>query len=72
MSGLTRHRNAMHPPVVNHVQPLPMRLPSLPPDDMDFNDGDDNPGLQEPIQGNVQTLHHPFLNGMLFVCTFLF
>jgi hypothetical protein len=72
MSGLTRHRNAMHPPPNNHIQPLPMRLPSSPPpDDMDFNDGEHNPGPHQPIQGDVQTLRHPILNGISFICAFL-
>lgn len=74
MSGLTRHRNAMHPPLNNRIQLSPVRLPSFPPpDDMDLDDGDDNPGPHEPIQGDVvQTLCHPILNGMSFIHTFLF
>jgi hypothetical protein len=69
MSGLTRHRNAMHPPLnSNHVRPLPMR----PPSPLSDYDGEDNPGLHEPIQGDLQTLHHPILNGISFICAFSF
>ena len=63
----------MHPPLNNHIPILPVRLPSFPPpDDMDLNNGNDNPGPHEPIQGDVQTLYHPTLNGMSFIHTFLF
>lgn len=56
MSGLTRHRNVMHPPN-NHILPLPIRLQSSPlPDDMD---GEDNPGPHERFLGDAQTLRHP-------------
>jgi hypothetical protein len=73
MSGLTRHRNIMHPPLNNHIQVLPAQLPpSPPPDDMGFDDGENNPGPHEAAQGGVQMLHHPILNGMSLIYTFLF
>ena len=55
----------MHPP-------LNVQLPSPPPDDMNFNDGKDNLEPHEAVQGEVQTLCHPILNGMSFICSFLF
>jgi hypothetical protein len=55
---------------------LPVQLPppefSPPPDDMDFNDGENNPGPYEEIQGNAHTLRHPILNGMSFIRVLLF
>ena len=88
MSGLTRHRNAMHPPLNTHIQPSP------PLDDVDFNfgglgtntyddngcdsgmspthNGQNNLGPHEATQGDAQTLRHPILNGKLFLHAFLF
>jgi hypothetical protein len=65
-----------HPlPVNNHIQVLlAAQLPSSPPpDDMDFNNGENNPEPHEATRG-VQTIHHPILNGMSesFIYTFLF
>ena len=72
LSGLTQHRNTMHPPP-NHqafpVQLLPLAFPS-PPNDMDFNDGENNSGPHKAIQGDMQTLGNPILNGMLFIHLF--
>lgn len=69
----------MHPPLNNHLPVLPMQLPSTPPPDavdgMDFDDGENNLGLHEAIQGVAQlaqTLHHPTLNGMSFIYTFCY
>ena len=74
MSGLTCHTNTVHPVPNNPL--LPVQLPpqafSPPPDDMDFNDGENNLGPHEAIQGNVHTLCHPILNGMSFISVFLF
>jgi Plavaka transposase len=57
----------MHPPLNNHIQILPAWLPSSPPpDDMDFDNGENDPGPHEAIQGGVQMLRHPILTGMLF------
>ena len=72
MSGLTCHWNTIHPPLNNCTQILPEHLPSPPPDDMDFNDGENNLEPHEAAQGYVQTLRHPILNGMSFICPFLF
>jgi hypothetical protein len=91
LSGLTRHQNKMHPLPNNQLLPaLPVLPPpefSPPPDDMYFNDGENNPppddmyfddagennpGPHEAIEGDVQTLRHPILNGMSFIHTFLF
>ena len=59
----------MHPPLNNHIQVLPAQLYSPPPDDMDFNDGENDPGPYKATQG-VQTLHHPILNGMSSILPF--
>ena len=65
MSGLTRHRNAMHPPP--NIQPLPVQVPFFPPpDEMDFDDGDNDLGPHEATEGNMQTVRHPILNGKSF------
>ena len=76
MSGLTRHRNAMHRPLNNCIQPLPMQVldsESPPPNDMGFNVGEDNLAPYKPIQGDVQTLCHPILNGISSItCAFCF
>ena len=65
----------MHPPLNNHIQVLPAWLPLSPPpaaDDMGFDDGENNPGPHKAAQGGVQTLHHPILNGMSLIYTFIF
>jgi hypothetical protein len=60
----------------DHIQNLPVQLrASPPPDDMDFNNGENNPEPHEAIQGDAphaRTLYHPILNGMLFILAFLF
>ena len=46
---------------------------SLPPDNMGFNVSEDNPAPYKPIQGDVQTLRHPILNGIWsIICAFCF
>ena len=69
----------MHPFPNDQILPVqPLVAPPLefspPPDDLEINVGEINPGPHEAIQleGNMQTLHHPILNGILFICTFLF
>ena len=37
-----------------------------PPNDMYFDEGENNPGPHGAIEGDVQTLRHPILNGMSF------
>ena len=52
LSELTHHQNTMHPS--NHIENLPARLPSSPPpDDMDFNAGENILGPHEAIQGGA-------------------
>ena len=66
----------MHPLPNNQLLPAPLPPPefSPPPDDMYLDDGENDPGPHEAIEGGggVQTLRHPILNGMSFIHTFLY
>ena len=82
LSGLTRHQNKMHPLPNNQLLPALLPPPEFspppddmyfndgennpPPDDMYFDEGENNPRPHEAIEGDVQTLRHPILNGMSF------
>ena len=71
LSELTHHQNTMHPS--NHIENLPAWIPSSPPpDDMNFNAGENILGPHEAIQGGARTLCHPILNSMSFILAFLF
>ena len=66
----------MHPLPNNQLLPALLPPPefSPPPDDMYLDDGENDPGPHEAIEGGggVQTLRHPILNGMSFIHTFLY